>query len=56
MLVAETVNMFAGVTSDMLGGVLDQVTALLPFCIPTAIGYIAFRKGLSFLMGVLRKA
>lgn len=56
MAVAETVNYFSGVTSEMLNGVLDQVVQLLPVALPVAIGYIAFRKGLSFLLGILHKA
>lgn len=56
MAVAETVNYFSGVTPEMLNGVLDQVVQLLPIVLPVAIGYIAFRKGLSFLLGILHKA
>lgn len=44
------------VTADMLGGVLDEVTALLPVCIPVMIGFLALRKGISFLKGILVKA
>lgn len=44
------------VTADMLGGVLDEVIALLPVCIPVMIGFLALRKGISFLKGILVKA
>ena len=44
------------VTAEMLGGVLDEVTALLPVTIPVAIGFIGLRKGISFVMGVLHAA
>ncbi len=44
------------VTSEMLSGVLDEVIALLPIAIPVVIGFIALRKGISFLIGILRSA
>ena len=49
-------GMFSSVTSSLLSGVLDEVKGLLPVVLPVAIGYIAFRKGLGFLFGTLRKA
>lgn len=48
--------MFSAVTTELLSGVLDEVKELLPVVLPVAIGYIAFRKGLSFLFGTLRRA
>lgn len=44
------------VTADMLGGVLDEVVALLPVCIPVMIGFIALRKGIAFVKGILHSA
>ncbi len=44
------------VTAEMLSGVMDEVKGLLPVVIPVSIGYLALRKGLSFLLGTLRKA
>lgn len=44
------------VTADMLGGVLDEIIGLLPVVIPVMIGFIALRKGISFLQGVLHSA
>ena len=44
------------VTSDMLQGVLTEVTGLLPVVLPVMIGFIALRKGISFLQGVLHGA
>lgn len=44
------------VTSDMLQGVLAEVTGLLPVVVPVMIGFIALRKGISFLQGVLHGA
>ena len=44
------------VTSDMVSGVLQEVVALLPVIIPAMIGFIAIRKGVSFVLGMLRSA
>lgn len=53
----ETTSVLAGVvTSGMIGGVLDEIVALLPTILPAAIGFIAVRKGVSFVLGMLRSA
>lgn len=44
------------ITSQVVGGVLDEVVALVPVVIPTAIGFISIRKGLAFVLGLLRSA
>ena len=44
------------VTTEMLGGVLDEITGLLPIVIPVMIGFIAVRKGIAFLQSVLHSA
>ncbi len=44
------------VTSSMLSGVLSEITSLLPIIIPVVIGFIAIRKGISFLIGTLQGA
>ena len=44
------------VTAEMIQGVLDQILALLPVLLPALIGFIAVRKGISFLLGSLRSA
>lgn len=44
------------ITTEMLSGVLDQLTALIPVVIPTVVGFIAIRKGLSFVLGSIKKA
>ena len=44
------------VTSEMIGGVLDEIVGLLPVIIPVMIGFIGLRKGISFLQGVLHSA
>ena len=44
------------VTAEMLGGVLDEISGLLPIVIPVMIGFIAVRKGIAFLQSVLHSA
>ena len=44
------------VTADMLKGVLNEITGLLPVIIPVTISFIAVRKGISFLLSTLRGA
>ena len=44
------------VTADMLSGVLDEVVALLPVVLPVSIGFIAQRKGISFVLDALHSA
>lgn len=44
------------VTSQMVGGVLDEVVGLLPIILPAMIGFVAIRKGVSFVLGMLRSA
>ncbi len=44
------------VTSDMLGGVLNEIIGLLPVILPVMIGFIALRKGISFVLGMLHSA
>ena len=44
------------ITSEMVGGVLNEVVAVIPTIIPVAITFIAIRKGISFVLGMLRSA
>lgn len=44
------------VTAQMISGVLDEIVGLLPVILPTMIGFIGLRKGISFLQGVLHSA
>lgn len=37
-----------------LTAVLDEVTGMLPVVLPAVIGFIAFRKGFSFLKNTLK--
>ena len=44
------------IKADMVDGVLDEVVAVIPTVIPVAITFIAIRKGISFVLGLLRSA
>lgn len=44
------------VTAEMLAGVLDEITGLLPVVIPVMIGFIAIRKGIAFVQHILHSA
>lgn len=44
------------IISEMVGGVLNEVVAVIPTIIPVAITFIAIRKGISFVLGMLRSA
>ena len=44
------------VTSDMRSGVLDEIVSILHICMPVMIGFIAVRKGISFVRGILVSA
>lgn len=44
------------VTADMLQGVLAEITGLLPIVFPVVIGFMAIRKGVSFVTGAMRSA
>ena len=53
----ETTSMLSKVvTADLLQGVLDEIVGLLPVCIPVMVGFIALRKGISFVQGILHSA
>lgn len=44
------------VTADMLNGVLDEIIGILPVAFPVMISFIAIRKGISFVRGILASA
>ena len=49
----DATNYFSSITTDVCMGVLEQITSLLPTVAPAVIGFIAFRKGWSFVKGAL---
>lgn len=42
------------VTADMITPIVQQITSLVPVLLPAVIGVLAFRKGLSFFIGMIR--
>ncbi len=48
--------MFEGITATTFNGVLDTIKDLIPIVIPAVVGFVAFRKGWSFLKGEVKKA
>ena len=44
------------VTADMVSGVLAEVLGVLPVIMPAMIGFIAIRKGISFVLSMLHSA
>lgn len=44
------------VTAEMLSGVLNEITGMLPVIIPVMISFIAVRKGIAFLQSILHSA
>ena len=55
-MVLATSQLSTVVTAELMSGVLDEVIALLPVCIPVMIGFIGLRKGISFIQSVLHSA
>lgn len=48
--------MFNEITSATFTGILDEIKTLIPIVLPAVVGFLAFRKGWSFLKGEIRKA
>ena len=48
--------LFTGDAAISLSGVLSEITGLLPVVIPVLVSFIALRKGISFLHGILHSA
>lgn len=44
------------ITADMINGVFNEITALLPICMPVMVSFIGLRKGISFVTGLLHSA
>lgn len=53
---AATTKLNTVVTGELLSGVLDEVIALLPVCVPVMIGFIGLRKGIAFVRDLLHSA
>lgn len=44
------------ITGIDFSGILTEIVSLLPVLLPTVVAFIAVRKGISFLIGSLRRA
>ncbi|MBQ8237037.1 MAG: hypothetical protein IJZ39_02660 [Oscillospiraceae bacterium] len=44
------------VTAELVGGLFDEIVALLPILIPPMVTFIGIRKGISFMQSVLHSA
>ncbi|WP_454969677.1 hypothetical protein [Eubacterium sp.] len=44
------------ITGPMLQGVLNEIVGLLPVVLPVVITFLGIRKGISFVIGMLRSA
>ncbi len=44
------------ITGPMLQGVLNEIVGLLPTVLPVVITFLGIRKGISFVIGMLRSA
>lgn len=49
-------GLFTGSDAISLSGVLSEVTGMLPVVIPVLVSFIAIRKGIGFLRGILQSA
>lgn len=57
LLTTTTAGTVASVISNVdLSGILQEVVDLLPVVLPTIVAFLGIRKGISFLIGSLRRA
>jgi len=56
LLDGATTHLSGVVTTELCSGVFDEIIALLPVCIPVMVGFIAIRKGISFVRSILQSA
>ena len=50
------INLITGCIQSTFNGVLNTIKELIPIVVPAVVGFLAFRKGWSFLKGEIRKA
>ena len=44
------------ITAEMMSGVMDEILGVIPVALPVMIGFIALRKGISFITSALKSA
>lgn len=47
-------NIADSITTASFNGILDQFGNILPIALPVVVGGVAFRKGLGFMLGLIR--
>ena len=47
-------NIAESITTATFNGILDQFGNILPIAIPVVVGGVAIRKGLGFMLGLIR--
>ncbi len=52
----ELANLFTGENAITLNTVFSQIYGLIPYVLPAVLGFVGFRKGISFLMGQIHGA
>lgn len=55
-LASATTTLSGVITAEMLNGVFSEILALLPVVIPVMVSFLALRKGISFVRGILEAA
>lgn len=51
-----TIDWSTLITSDALAPLTSAITSVLPIVLPVSIGVVAIRKGVSFVLGMIRSA
>lgn len=55
-LASATTTLSGVITAEMLNGVFSEILALLPVVIPVMVSFLALRKGIAFVRGILQSA
>lgn len=53
---ASATTLSSVITAEMLNGVFSEILALLPVVIPVMVSFLALRKGIAFVRGILQSA
>lgn len=53
---ATTIDWSNLITANSLQPLTDAIQAVLPIVLPVSIGVVAIRKGVSFVLGMIRSA
>lgn len=56
MTLGEGALLSGAFTASNLSGVMNELITVIPVVVPVAISCLAVRKGISFVMGMIRQA